>query len=257
MRGARRCTKTVQRGRCILPATRDTSSPRKRGSKLQRLQCRRARHSRRKHERHHPARTSQDAARHGGHERHTARGARPNAGEASAADSTAGHRQPHHPPLVQRPGRQARRRAGDGQPQARVRRPHVQRWPHRARRHRSAQSEAGPLLHCRNGHPHAPAANRGGHAAARQWREHRGDAVLRRHARLLREQPRRQHHQPEEVPLGTIDPRHIQAARDARNRVSRNARAWASTASGGRAGATRTCRRISTATPTTSSPSST
>ena len=175
----------------------------------------------------------------------------------AAADSAAGHRQPHQPPLVQRPGRPARRRAGDGQPQARVRRPHVQRRRDDSRRHRSAQPEAGRILHGRPRHAHAPAANRGGHAAARQWREHRGDAVLRRHARLFREQPRRQHHQPEEIPLGPVDPRHFQArARCGRSRFSK-CRASASTASGGRAGATPTCRRISTATPTTSSPSST
>ncbi len=61
------------------------------------------------------------------------------------------------------------------------------------------------------GHAHAPAANGGRHAAARQWREHRRDAVLRRHARLFREQPGRQHHQPEEIPLRPVDPRYFQA----------------------------------------------
>ena len=46
-------------------------------------------------------------------------------------------------------------------------------------------------------------------AAARQRREHRRDAVLRQHARLFREHARRQHHQPQEVPLGPEHSRHL------------------------------------------------
>ena len=73
------------------------------------------------------------------------------------------------------------------------------------------------------------------------------------HARLLRERARRQHHEQEEVPLGPEHPRHLEAGGDARDRVSRDARASASTACGGPAAATRTSPRISTATRITSS----
>ena len=68
---------------------------------------------------------------------------------------------------------------------------------------------------------------------------------------------RRQHHQPQEIPLRPVDPRHLQARRDARDRVPRNARLrHQPPVVAGRA--LRLCRRrTSTASPTTSCASST
>ena len=72
----------------------------------------------------------------------------------------AGHRPPHPAPLLQRSGRTSRRRAGDGQPRPRLRRPHVQRRRHDSRRRGSAQAEAGRLLHGGRQHAHASPAGR-------------------------------------------------------------------------------------------------
>ena len=103
-----------------------------------------------------------------------------------------------------------------------LRRPHVQRRRDDSRRRRSAAAEAGRVLHRRRQHAHASPAGRRRSDAARQRRQHRGDAVVRQPARLLRERARRQHHQPQEVPLGPEHPRHLAArARCARSRSSR------------------------------------
>ena len=118
--------------------------------------------------------------------------------------------------------------------------PHVQRRRHHPRRRRPAPPQAGRLLHGRRQHADASPAGGRRPAAAGQRRQHRRDAVVRRPARLLREHARRQHHQQEEVPLGAEHPRHLEAGRDARDRLPRDARASASTACGGPAAATPT-----------------
>ena len=174
-----------------------------------------------------------------------------------SARSAARHRAPHPAPVVQRSGRSPRRRAGHGQPRPCLRRPHVQRRCDDPRRRGSAPAEAGRLLHGGSQHPHASPAGRRRSDAARQRREHRRDAVLRQHARLLREHARRQHHQPQEVPLGPEHPRHLPSRADAARSHSSRCPASASTGCGGRAGATPTSPRISTASPTTFCASST
>ena len=69
---------------------------------------------------------------------------RPGSGQA---DPGRGHRPAHPAPVVQRSGRPARQRAGDAQPRPPLRRPHVQRRRHDARRHRSARLKPVGVLH--------------------------------------------------------------------------------------------------------------
>ena len=102
-------------------------------------------------------------------------------------------------------------------------------------------------------HAHAPSAGRQRPDAARQRRQHRGDAVLRQPARLFREHARGQHHQPEEVPLGPQHPRHLAAGADARDRLPRDAGLRHQPSVVDRADAMPMSPRISTASPTTSS----
>ena len=73
-------------------------------------------------------------------------------------------------------------------------------------------------------HPYPSLAGCRRSAAARQRREHRGDAVLRQHARLFRERARRQHHQPQEVSFGPEHSRHLPPRGDEGDCLSRNAR---------------------------------
>ena len=120
-----------------------------------------------------------------------------------------------------------------------------------------APPEAGRLLHRRRLHAHASPAGGRGPAAPRQRRQHRRDAVLRQPARLLRERARRQHHQPQEVPLGPEHPRHLAVRRRCGRSRSSRCPGSASTGCGGPAAATPTWPRTSTASPITSSASST
>ncbi len=79
------------------------------------------------------------------------------------------------------------------------------------------------LLHRRRLHPHASPAGCRRSAAARQRREHRGDAVLRQHARLFRERAGRQHHQPQEISFGPEHSRYFPSRGDEGDCLSRNA----------------------------------
>ena len=114
-----------------------------------------------------------------------------------------------------------------------------------------------PLLHDGAEHAHAPPAGRRRAHAARERREHRAHAVVRQHARLLREHARRLADESPAVPrraCRSSTSTRIPPSR-ARSRSSR-CPASASTGSGGPAAATRTCRRTSTASRITSCASS-